>query len=48
VFFGEDVTERFCTLNGISLVVRSHECVPEGKRRLGRTLVACLLAYELV
>jgi hypothetical protein len=30
VFFGQDVTERFCTLNGISLVLRSHECVPEG------------------
>ena len=30
VFFGPDVTERFCALNGISLVVRSHECVPEG------------------
>lgn len=30
VFFGPDVTDRFCALNGISLVVRSHECVPEG------------------
>jgi hypothetical protein len=30
VFFGPDVTERFCATNGISLVVRSHECVPEG------------------
>lgn len=30
VFFGPDVTERFCALNGVSLVVRSHECVPEG------------------
>jgi len=30
VFFGPDVTERFCALNGISLVIRSHECVKEG------------------
>lgn len=30
VFFGADVTERFCALNNIALVVRSHECVPEG------------------
>ena len=30
VFFGANVTESFCALNRISLVVRSHECVPEG------------------
>lgn len=30
VFFGADVTENFCNTNRISLVVRSHECVPEG------------------
>jgi protein phosphatase len=30
VFFGEDITERFCAQNGVSLVVRSHECVKEG------------------
>ena len=30
VFFGADVTERFCALNNVALVVRSHECVPEG------------------
>jgi len=30
VFFGSDVTENFCSTNRISLVVRSHECVPEG------------------
>jgi Ca2+-binding EF-hand superfamily protein/diadenosine tetraphosphatase ApaH/serine/threonine PP2A family protein phosphatase len=30
VFFGSDVTESFCALNRISLVIRSHECVPEG------------------
>ncbi|CAE7838556.1 pef-1, partial [Symbiodinium sp. KB8] len=32
VFFGEDITERFCAQNGVSLVVRSHECVKEGYR----------------
>ena len=30
VFFGADVTEHFCALNRVSLVIRSHECVPEG------------------
>lgn len=30
VVFGADVTERFCAVNGISLVIRSHECVREG------------------
>jgi len=30
VFFGEDITERFCAQNAVSLVVRSHECVKEG------------------
>jgi diadenosine tetraphosphatase ApaH/serine/threonine PP2A family protein phosphatase len=30
VFFGPDVTQHFCELNRISLVIRSHECVPEG------------------
>jgi protein phosphatase len=30
VVFGPDVTERFCALNGVSLVVRSHECMHEG------------------
>lgn len=30
VVFGPDVTARFCALNGVSLVVRSHECMPEG------------------
>lgn len=30
VFFGSDVTEAFCKLNKVSLVIRSHECVPEG------------------
>jgi Ca2+-binding EF-hand superfamily protein/diadenosine tetraphosphatase ApaH/serine/threonine PP2A family protein phosphatase len=30
VFFGADVTERFCALNNVALVVRSHECVPDG------------------
>jgi protein phosphatase len=30
VFFGSDVTSAFCSLNEISLVIRSHECMPEG------------------
>jgi protein phosphatase len=30
VVFGPDVTARFCALNGVSLVVRSHECMPDG------------------
>ena len=28
--FGYAVTQQFCTTNSIALVVRSHECVPEG------------------
>ncbi|CAK9022140.1 Serine/threonine-protein phosphatase with EF-hands 1 (PPEF-1) (DRES10) (Protein phosphatase with EF calcium-binding domain) (PPEF) [Durusdinium trenchii] len=28
--FGPTVTNRFCGMNQIALVVRSHECVPEG------------------
>lgn len=28
--FGPAITQQFCTTNQISLVVRSHECVPEG------------------
>jgi protein phosphatase len=28
--FGPLVTERFCATNQVALVVRSHECVPEG------------------
>jgi protein phosphatase len=30
VYFGPDVTERFCAGNQVGLVVRSHECVQEG------------------
>jgi diadenosine tetraphosphatase ApaH/serine/threonine PP2A family protein phosphatase/Ca2+-binding EF-hand superfamily protein len=30
VYFGPDITERFCAGNQVSLVVRSHECVQEG------------------
>ncbi|RHY01550.1 hypothetical protein DYB36_009860 [Aphanomyces astaci] len=30
VEFGEDVTNEFCSVNKVALVIRSHECVPEG------------------
>jgi protein phosphatase len=30
VEFGVDVTNNFCLVNRIALVIRSHECVPEG------------------
>eukprot|EP01029_Cantina_marsupialis_P027812 TRINITY_DN774033_c0_g1_i1.p1 TRINITY_DN774033_c0_g1~~TRINITY_DN774033_c0_g1_i1.p1 ORF type:complete len:845 (-),score=296.42 TRINITY_DN774033_c0_g1_i1:323-2857(-) len=30
VEFGSDVTTRFCSLNSIALVIRSHECVQDG------------------
>jgi serine/threonine-protein phosphatase with EF-hand domain len=30
VLFGSDITENFCGINGISLVIRSHECMQEG------------------
>ncbi|RYG45130.1 hypothetical protein EON67_10970, partial [archaeon] len=30
VYFGPDITQRFCATNGLSLVIRSHECVQEG------------------
>lgn len=30
VYFGPDITQRFCAGNQVSLVVRSHECVQEG------------------
>ena len=30
VEFGPDVTNHFCATNRVALVVRSHECVPEG------------------
>lgn len=30
VCFGPDVTRKFCTNNNVALVVRSHECVPDG------------------
>jgi len=30
VFFGPDITKKFCDANGVELVVRSHECVPDG------------------
>lgn len=29
-FFGQDVTQAFCKANDIHLVIRSHECVPDG------------------
>lgn len=28
--FGQDVTNNFCAVNRVALIVRSHECVPEG------------------
>ncbi|ETW00192.1 hypothetical protein, variant [Aphanomyces invadans] len=28
--FGEDITNEFCSVNKVALVIRSHECVPEG------------------
>ena len=30
VLFGPDITENFCAVNGVSLVIRSHECMQEG------------------
>lgn len=30
VEFGVDVTNNFCLVNKIALIIRSHECVPEG------------------
>ena len=30
VLFGADITENFCAINAISLVIRSHECMQEG------------------
>ncbi|KDO21509.1 hypothetical protein SPRG_12473 [Saprolegnia parasitica CBS 223.65] len=30
VEFGDDVTVEFCATNKVALVIRSHECVPEG------------------
>eukprot|EP01138_Halocafeteria_seosinensis_P003117 gb/GECG01003186.1/.p1 GENE.gb/GECG01003186.1/~~gb/GECG01003186.1/.p1 ORF type:complete len:953 (+),score=133.80 gb/GECG01003186.1/:1-2859(+) len=30
VFFGQDITDEFCSTNGVSLLVRSHEMVQEG------------------
>jgi diadenosine tetraphosphatase ApaH/serine/threonine PP2A family protein phosphatase len=30
IYFGANVTNAFCALNNVSLVVRSHECVQEG------------------
>ncbi|OQR99790.1 serine/threonine-protein phosphatase, partial [Achlya hypogyna] len=30
VEFGDDVTVEFCAANKVALVIRSHECVPEG------------------
>lgn len=30
VEFGPDITRRFCTDNGINLIIRSHECQEEG------------------
>lgn len=29
-FFGRDVTANFCRANNLHLVIRSHECVPDG------------------
>ncbi|KAF0696480.1 Aste57867_12775 [Aphanomyces stellatus] len=28
--FGDDVTNEFCSTNKVALIIRSHECVPEG------------------
>ncbi|CAK4680077.1 unnamed protein product [Aphanomyces euteiches] len=28
--FGDDITNEFCLTNKVALVIRSHECVPEG------------------
>ena len=30
MLFGPDITENFCAVNGVSLVIRSHECMQEG------------------
>ena len=48
VFFGPDVTERFCALNGVSLVVRSHECVPEGAQMIAVGEVVKALSWRSV
>jgi hypothetical protein len=39
--FGGDVVDEFLTTNGLQLIVRSHECVPNGRGVMGWDAMRC-------
>lgn len=43
-FFGKDVTANFCRANNLHLVIRSHECVPDGFEFTHRTQLLTLFS----